>query len=205
MRAEAPRPVRLANYRPFDYLVETVDLDVRLAPEATQVTAELRLRANPAGTAGAPLVLDGEDIELVSLALDGAPLDMNAYERGDRNLVLKHPPAEPFRLTIGTRINPAANTQLMGLYLTRGVYCTQCEAEGFRRTTFFPDRPDVLAVYRTRIEAPRADAPVLLANGNLVEAGEVPGTEGRHYAVWHDPFPKPCYLFALVAGDLAHI
>ena len=205
MRAEAPRPVRLANYRPFDYLVETVDLDVRLAPEATQVTAELRLRANPAGTAGAPLVLDGEDIELVSLALDGAPLDMNAYERGDRNLVLKHPPAEPFRLTIRTRINPAANTQLMGLYLTRGVYCTQCEAEGFRRITFFPDRPDVLAVYRTRIEARRADAPVLLANGNLVEAGEVPGTEGRHYAVWHDPFPKPCYLFALVAGDLAHI
>ena len=205
MRAEAPRPVRLANYRPFDYLVETVDLDVRLAPEATQVTAELRLRANPAGTAGAPLVLDGEDIELVSLALDGAPLDMNAYERGDRNLVLKHPPAEPFRLTIGTRINPAANTQLMGLYLTRGVYCTQCEAEGFRRITFFPDRPDVLAVYRTRIEARRPDAPVLLANGNLVESGEVSGAEGRHYAVWHDPFPKPCYLFALVAGDLAHI
>src|SRR5919199_1333790 len=205
MRAEAPRPVRLANYRPFDYLVETVDLDVRLAPEATQVTAELRLRANPAGIAGAPLALDGEDLELASLALDGAPLGADAYELGAGKLVLKRPPTGPFRLTIGTRVNPAANTQLMGLYLSKGVYCTQCEAEGFRRITFFPDRPDVLAVYRTRIEARRADAPVLLANGNLVEAGEVPGAEGRHYAVWHDPFPKPCYLFALVAGDLAHI
>src|SRR5919199_1664904 len=205
MRSEAPRPVRLEDYRPFDYLVDTVELDVSLAPEATRVTAELRLRANPAGTAGAPLVLDGEDLALESLALDGAPLDASAYELGAGKLVLKVPPAEPFRLTIGTRIEPAANTQLMGLYVSKGVYCTQCEAEGFRRITFFPDRPDVLAVYRTRLEARRAEAPVLLANGNLVEAGEVPGTEGRHYAVWHDPFPKPCYLFALVAGDLAHI
>src|SRR5918912_2363594 len=202
MRSEAPRPVRLEDYRPFDYLVDTVDLDVRLAPEATQVTAELRIRANPAGIAGAPLVLDGEDLELEALALDGAPLDADAYELGGGKLVLKQPPAAPFRLTIGTRIDPAANTQLMGLYVSKGVYCTQCEAEGFRRITFFPDRPDVLAVYRTRIEAPRADAPVLLANGNLIESDAVPGTD-RHYAVWRDPFPKPCYLFALVAGDLA--
>src|SRR5919199_5089362 len=101
MRSEAPRPVRLEDYRPFDYLVDTVDLDVRLAPEATQVTAELWIRANPAGIAGAPLALDGEDIELEHVALDGAPLDRQAYELGEGKLVLKHPPAAPFRLTIG--------------------------------------------------------------------------------------------------------
>ena len=204
MRSEAPRPVHLEDYRPSDYLIDTVDLDLHLAPEATRVTARLRLRPNPAGASGASLALDGEDLELESLALDGQPLGAEAYEVSDSKLLLKRPPAEPFELTAVTRINPAANTQLMGLYRSNGVYCTQCEAEGFRRITYFIDRPDVLAVYRTRIEARRAEAPVLLSNGNLVESGEVPGAD-RHYAVWHDPFPKPSYLFAVVAGDLAHV
>src|SRR5690606_20484120 len=111
-----------------------------------------------------------------------------------------NPPAS-FVLEIGTRINPKANTHLSGLYISNNVFCTQCEAEGFRRITYFPDRPDVMAVYRTTIRADRRNYPVLLSNGNLVEQGELP--DGRHYAVWDDPFPKPCYLFALVAGDLA--
>src|ERR687886_1309326 len=119
MRSEAPRPVRLEDYRPFDYLVETVDLDVRLAPEATRVTAELRLRANPAGTAGAPLVLDGEDLELEALALDGVPLDASAYRLGEGKLVLAHPPAAPLPLTLGARIDPAAHTQLIGVFVSQ--------------------------------------------------------------------------------------
>src|SRR6185436_6623974 len=111
------------------------------------------------------------------------------------------PPQRPFRLEIETLVDPSANTQLSGLYRTSGNYCTQCEAEGFRRITYFPDRPDVMAVYTTRIEADKSETPVLLANGNLIESGDLPG--GRHFAVWHDPFPKPSYLFAMVAGDLS--
>ena len=117
-------------------------------------------------------------------------------------LTIAQPPHRPFRLEIETVIDPSANTQLMGLYRSGAIYCTQCEAEGFRRITYFLDRPDVMAVYTTRIEAEKADAPVLLANGNLVASGDVPGTS-RHFAVWHDPFPKPSYLFALVGGKLA--
>ncbi len=105
----------------------------------------------------------------------------------------------PSRLTIETVIDPSANTQLMGLYRSSGTYCTQCEAEGFRRITYFPDRPDVMAVYTTRIEADKGQAPILLANGNLIESGDLPA--GRHFAVWRDPFPKPSYLFAMVGGD----
>ena len=194
-------PVRLEDYRPPDWLVKTVDLDVSLDPTATRVRATLALAPNPAGVAGAPLVLDGDGLTLASLALDGAPLAADRYSATPDRLTIPVPP-RPLRLAIETIVDPSANTQLMGLYRSSGTYCTQCEAEGFRRITYFPDRPDVMAVFTTRVEADKAAAPVLLANGNFVRAGDVPGT-GRHFAVWHDPFPKPCYLFALVGGNLA--
>src|SRR5580704_12315907 len=194
-------PVRLEDYRPPDWLVKTVDLDVSLDETTTRVRATLALEPNPAGVAGAPLVLDGDELTLSSLALDGAPLAADRYSATPGRLSIAAP-ARPLRLDIETNVDPSANTQLMGLYRSSGTYCTQCEAEGFRRITYFPDRPDVMAVFTTRVEADKAAAPVLLANGNFVRAGDVPGT-GRHFAVWHDPFPKPCYLFALVGGKLA--
>ena len=202
MRTEEARPVRLEDYRPPDWLVDTVELDVALHPTATRVRATLRLRPNPIAVAPAPVVLDGDDLKLVSLKLNGETLPAAHYLATPDSLTLPQPPHGPFALEIETEVDPSANTRLMGLYRSAGTYCTQCEAEGFRRITYFPDRPDVLAVYTTRIEAEKPQAPVLLANGNLVDAGDVPGT-ARHFAVWRDPFPKPSYLFALVGGDLA--
>jgi aminopeptidase N len=201
MRTEEPRPVRLKDYRPPDWLIETVDLDVSLDPTATTVRAKLRVKPNGAG-APAPLVLDGEELKLRSLALDGRPLPDGSFLATPERLTIAQPPNRPFELTIETVVDPTNNTQLMGLYRAGTTYCTQCEAEGFRRITYFLDRPDVMAVYTTRIEADKGETPVLLSNGNLIAQGDVPGT-GRHFAVWHDPFPKPCYLFALVGGELA--
>src|SRR5581483_1414101 len=137
---------------------------------------------------------------LMALRLDGAELKPDSYRATPDQLTIAQPPNGPFTLEIETLVDPSANTQLSGLYRSSGTFCTQCEAEGFRRITYFPDRPDVMAVYTTRIEADKKEAPVLLANGNLVERGDLP--DGRHYAVWHDPHPKPSYLFALVGGDL---
>jgi aminopeptidase N len=202
MRTEEARPIRLEDYRPPDWLVETVELDVTLDPVATRVRATLTLRPNGNGTAPAPLMLDGDALELRALKLDGAALPPEQFVATADRLTIAQPPHRPFRLEIETVVDPSANTQLMGLYRSGSIYCTQCEAEGFRRITYFPDRPDVMAVYTTRIEAEKADAPVLLANGNLIASGDVPGTS-RHFAVWHDPFPKPSYLFALVGGKLA--
>ena len=201
MRTEEPRPIRLKDYRPPDWLIETVDLDVSLDPTATTVRSKLRVKPNGAATP-APLVLDGEDLKLRSLKLDGKPLPGEAFMATADKLTIAQPPNRSFTLEIETVIDPAANTQLMGLYRAGSTYCTQCEAEGFRRITYFLDRPDVMAIYTTRIEADKSEAPVLLSNGNLIAKGDVPGTN-RHFAVWHDPFKKPCYLFALVGGDLA--
>jgi len=202
MRTEEARPVRLEDYRPPDWLVETVELDVSLDSTATQVRAALMLRPNGSGAAPAPLVLDGDALNLRALKLDGAALSAEQFVVTPDRLTIAQPPQRRFRLEIETVVDPSANTQLSGLYRSGAIYCTQCEAEGFRRMTYFPDRPDVMAVYTTRIEADKTEAPVLLANGNLVRSGNVPGTT-RHFAVWHDPFPKPSYLFALVGGDLA--
>ncbi|MEX0841578.1 MAG: aminopeptidase N, partial [Xanthobacteraceae bacterium] len=201
MRTEQARPIRLQDYRPPDWLVETVRLDVSLHPTATRVRARLNLRPNAGGVSPAPVVLDGDGLKLVSLAIDGVPLPPEHYVATPDNLTISQAPPRAFSLEIETEVDPSANTQLSGLYRSSGTYCTQCEAEGFRRITYFPDRPDVMAVYTTRIEADKAEAPVLLANGNLIEQGDLPG--GRHFAVWHDPFPKPSYLFALVGGTLA--
>ncbi|MFZ4807051.1 MAG: aminopeptidase N [Hyphomicrobiaceae bacterium] len=205
MKTDTPRPIRLKDYRPPSFLIDQVRLDVVLHPTETIVRARLDLRRNPGvHKSGDALVLDGEHLELVSIDLDGARLGAHAYKIDDRSLTLIRPPAGPFRLEIVTRINPEANKALQGLYRSRGVYCTQCEAQGFRRITYFLDRPDVLATYTTRIEADRAEVPVLLSNGNPIERGTLAGGR-RHYVVWQDPHPKPCYLFALVGGDLAAV
>jgi aminopeptidase N len=203
MRTEEHRPILLKDYRPPDWLIETVDLDVSLHPSATRVRSKLKVKPNAAG-APAPLVLDGEDLKLVSLAIDGKQLPPENFVATPDRLTIAQPPNRPFELEIETIIDPVGNTQLMGLYSAGETYCTQCEAEGFRRITYFLDRPDVMAVYTTRIEADKSEAPVLLSNGNLIAEGDVPGT-GRHFAVWHDPFKKPSYLFALVGGKLAHV
>src|SRR5262249_26674220 len=202
MRTEEARPVHLEDYRPPDWLVEAVELDVSLDPTAPQVRAALTLRPNGTGAGPGPLMLDGESLKLRALKLDGAAPPPEQFVATPERLTIAQPPQRRFRLEIETVVDPSANTQLLGLYRSGAIYCTQCEAEGFRRITYFPDRPDVMAVYTTRIEAEKADAPVLLANGNLVASGDVPGTT-RHFAVWHDPFPKPSYLFALVGGKLA--
>jgi aminopeptidase N len=202
MRTEESRPVRLADYRPPEWLVETVELDIALDPKATRVRATLALRPNGNSGPPAPLVLDGEALALHSIKLDGAALPAEQYVATPDRLTIAQPPQQSFRLEIETVVDPSANTQLLGLYRSGAIYCTQCEAEGFRRITYFPDRPDVMAVYTTRIEAEKADAPVLLANGNLIARGDVAGGS-RHFAVWHDPFPKPSYLFAMIGGTLA--
>jgi len=205
MKTETPQPIHLTDYRPVPYLIDSVDLDFQLHPDATQVRARLSLRPNPASTTNnAPLVLDGEKIVLQSLVLDGALLQPSQYRVGEQSLTIANVPAAPFTLEIVTTCNPAANTELSGLYVSGGVFCTQCEAEGFRRITYFLDRPDVMARYTVRMEAERASVPVLLSNGNPREDGLIGGTT-RHYAVWDDPFPKPSYLFALVAGDLGAV
>ena len=153
------------------------------------------------GRPGAALALDGDELVLTSFKLDGAVPVAEAFTVTPDQLTLFAPPSQPFVLEIETALDPAQNLELMGLYRSGSAYCTQCEAEGFRRIIYFLDRPDVLSVYTVRLEAERAEAPVLLSNGNLVETGDVEGTD-RHYAVWHDPHLKPCYLFALVGGDL---
>jgi aminopeptidase N len=200
MRTDTAQSIRLKDYQPPDWLVETVSLDVTLHPTAARIRATLALKPNPR-SASAPLILNGDGLSLISLKLDGTVMGPDSYVATPESLTIAQPPNGSFNLEIETIVDPSANTQLSGLYRSNGTYCTQCEAEGFRRITFFPDRPDVMAVYTTRIEADKTEAPVLLSNGNLVEHGEAPG--GRHFAVWHDPHPKPSYLFALVAGDLA--
>src|SRR6201982_169493 len=202
MRTEQGRPVRLEDYRPPDWLVESVELDVSLSPTATRVRAALTLRPNGNGAAPAPLMLDGEALTLRALKLDGAAPPPEQFVAPRAQLTIAQPPQRRFRLEIETVVDPSANTQLLGLYRSGAIYCRQCEAEGFTRITYFPDRPEAMAVYTTRVEADKAEAPVLLANGNPVAADDVPGTT-RHFAVWHDPFPKPSYLFALVGGKLA--
>jgi aminopeptidase N len=201
MRTETGQVFHLKDYRPTDFAIETVSMAFRLDPSATRVVSEMRMRRREGTDQAAPLVLDGDRLNLVSVSLDGEKLESQRYEATPERLTIHDLPAgEPFTLTVETEVDPSANTQLMGLYRSSDVYCTQCEAEGFRRITYFLDRPDVLAVYTVRIEADRKAAPLLLSNGNPVESGELGG--GRHYAVWHDPHPKPSYLFALVAGDL---
>jgi aminopeptidase N len=199
MRTEEPRAIHLADYQAPDFRIETVHLDFDLDPQATRVAAKLHIaRRQP----DAPLVLHGEDLKLVSLVLDGRVLAEAEYHLDAKSLTIPDVP-DHFVLETVCEIAPAANTALEGLYQSGGMFCTQCEPEGFRRITWFLDRPDNLSVFTVRIEAGKEQYPVLLSNGNRLEAGDLEG--GRHFALWHDPFPKPSYLFALVAGDLGSI
>lgn len=201
MKSDETPMIRLSEYRVPDYLISHVELEFQLHPTRTRVVSTLNMLPNPAGRSGAPLMLDGDDLKLLSVAIDGVPLEASVYQASAEALTITKPPAKAFTLQIETQINPDANTRLMGLYRSKGIYCTQCEADGFRRISYFLDRPDVMATYRVRIEASKSEAPLLLCNGNPVENGDVTGTD-RHYAIWEDPHKKPCYLFALVAGDL---
>ncbi|MCV3240046.1 aminopeptidase N [Mesorhizobium sp. ZC-5] len=204
MRSDTGQVFRLEDYRPSDYLIPRTHLAFRLSPENTLVTAELTIERRDGVARNAPLVLDGDELMLKSVRIDGKALDNSAYKATPDQLIIKKPPAgKKFVVSIETSLNPAKNEKLMGLYRSSNVYCTQCEAEGFRRITYFLDRPDILSVYTVRVEADRGEAPLLLANGNPGEKGTLP--DGRHYAVWEDPFPKPSYLFALVAGDLGRV
>jgi aminopeptidase N len=196
MRTDEPRAINLKDYRAPDYRISNIDLTFALDPQLTRVTATMTVARQGDSK---PLVLNGENLKLVSLSIDGKPLAEDAYDIANDLLTIASVPDE-FTLKIVTEFSPAANTALSGLYTSKGIFCTQCEAEGFRRITYFLDRPDNLAVYTTRIEADKAKFPVLLSNGNLIDKG--PLGDGRHFAVWNDPFPKPSYLFALVAGDL---
>ena len=196
----APQTIRLEDYRVPDFLIDTVDLTFDLFEDSATVTSKLAIRRNAqSDRPAAPLVLDGHHMELVSVALDGEALGGNRYTVDDASLTLGDVP-DGFTLEIVTRIEPHKNTALEGLYTSGGNFCTQCEAEGFRRITYFLDRPDVMARYSTTIIADKAKNPVLLSNGNLAETGDA--GNGRHWAKWDDPWPKPSYLFALVAGDL---
>ena len=196
MRTETPRPIRLVDYRPPAFLIEEVSLDFHLEPSATRVKARLSMRRN--GDHAKPLRLNGERLKPISVAIDGRSLAPSELAINDEWLTVLDVP-NAFVLETEVEIDPQANKALEGLYISGGRFCTQCEAEGFRKITWFADRPDVLARFTVRIEAAQS-LRHLLSNGNPVEAGELPG--GRHYAVWNDPFPKPCYLFALVAGEL---
>ncbi|MEW6632140.1 MAG: aminopeptidase N, partial [Pseudomonadota bacterium] len=204
MRTDTGHVFKLEDYRPSDYLIAKTDLDFRLSPDATHVSAVLTIERREGVAASAPLLLDGDGLTLLGVAMDGHALSAADYLATPDQLTIPKPPAASrFELRIETEIAPARNEALMGLYRSSNVYCTQCEAEGFRRITYFLDRPDILSVYTVRIEANKDEAPLLLSNGNPVESG--PLSDGRHYAVWHDPFPKPSYLFALVAGALGKV
>ncbi len=200
MYRDTPRPIYLEDYRPPEFLIEHVDLCFDLDPETTRVQAAITFRRNPAAVRGqGELRLDGEQLELEAIAIDGRPLAPAEYRVAEDALTLLRVP-DRFELTTRVCIHPALNTALEGLYQSGQMLCTQCEAEGFRRITYFLDRPDVMARYSTTLVADQVRYPVLLSNGNPVESRHLDG--GRHLARWEDPFPKPSYLFALVAGDL---
>jgi aminopeptidase N len=210
MKDPRPQPIHRKDYRPPRYLVDEVDLRVCLFEDHAEIHATLQMRRNEAAAPEPePLVLQGERLQLLSVAVDGAPLlpegdehegpPRGSYRVDQESLTIHEVPAR-FSLTTVVRTEPQNNTQLEGLYRSGRTFCTQCEAEGFRRITYFLDRPDVMARYTTTIEADARSYPVLLSNGNRIAEGELPG--GRHFVRWRDPFPKPCYLFALVAADL---
>jgi aminopeptidase N len=201
MRKESGQAIHLADYRPTSFVLERVDLTFELDPTNTKVESRLIFHRRDGMDAKAPLILDGDELTLSGLLLDQSELPAGQYDVSPERLVIRDLPAStPFEITVTTYINPEANTKLMGLYRSNGIYCTQCEAEGFRRITYFPDRPDVLAPYTVNIIADKAANPLLLSNGNFLGgAGFGPD---MHFAAWFDPHPKPSYLFALVAGDL---
>ncbi|ESX03815.1 aminopeptidase N [Mesorhizobium sp. LSJC268A00] len=202
MRTDTGQVFKLEDYRPNDFSIPQTGLTFRLSPDATRVTGVLTIERRDGAAASTSLVLDGDGLVLKRIAIDGRELAPAEYLATPDQLTILRPPAR-FQLLLETEIAPASNEALMGLYRSSNVYCTQCEAEGFRRITYFLDRPDILSVYTVRIEARLDEAPLLLSNGNPVESGAL--ADGWHFAVWDDPFPKPSYLFALVAGNLGKV
>lgn len=197
-----PKAIYLSDYQVPDFLIEHTELYFNLRDGSTTVTSALKIKRNPESAhQTAALVLQGEKMQLLSVSVDGNELPGSDYQLDEQSLTLTNVPAE-FTLGCVTVIKPEENTSLEGLYRSRSMYCTQCEAEGFRRITYYLDRPDVMSEFVTTIEADREQFPILLSNGNPLERGSVEADEQRHWAKWHDPFKKPAYLFALVAGDL---
>ncbi|KAB2892845.1 MAG: aminopeptidase N, partial [Burkholderiaceae bacterium] len=198
MREGQATAIHRADYTAPAFWIDTVDLAFDLDPAKTRVLNKMRLRRNP-DVPAQPLRLHGEELNLARVMVNGGG---TSFKMEGGQLVLENLPegTEPFELEIFTTCAPAKNTQLMGLYVSQGTFFTQCEAEGFRRITYFLDRPDVMASYSVTLRASKAEYPVLLSNGNLVDSGDL--DEGRHFAKWVDPHKKPCYLFALVAGKL---
>ncbi|AZC18794.1 aminopeptidase N [Pseudomonas sp. CMR5c] len=200
MRTEQPKMIYLKDYQAPEYLIDETHLTFELFEDHSLVHAQLVMRRNPARGAGLPpLVLDGQQLELLSVSLADQPLGAADYQLDDSHLTL-HPASASFTVDTSVRINPQTNTALEGLYKSSGMFCTQCEAEGFRKITYYLDRPDVMSKFTTTVVAEQHRYPVLLSNGNPIASG--PGEDGRHWATWEDPFMKPAYLFALVAGDL---
>ncbi|MBX8552704.1 aminopeptidase N [Pseudomonas cichorii] len=200
MRTEQPKMIYLKDYQAPEYLIDETHLTFELFDDHSLVHAQLVMRRNPERGAGLPpLVLDGQLLELVSLQLDDIELSPADYELTPDHLTL-HPKGERFTVDSTVRIHPETNTALEGLYKSSGMFCTQCEAEGFRKITYYLDRPDVMSKFTTTLSADKHDFPVLLSNGNPIASGQE--DDGRHWATWEDPFMKPAYLFALVAGDL---
>ncbi|MGH1485949.1 MAG: aminopeptidase N [Cellvibrionaceae bacterium] len=205
MKDSQPQTIYLKEYKVPDFFIEKTDLLFDLHEMVTTVTSSLQIKRNPKAKNNNALVLHGQDLELISLSIDGDELSDKEYQLTDESLTVVIP--DTCVLKCVTQIKPQENTSLEGLYKSSGMYCTQCEAEGFRKITYYLDRPDVMSVFTTKIIADKKAYPVLLSNGNLVEQGECEGssTAQRHWAQWSDPFKKPAYLFALVAGDLEFI
>ena len=200
MRTEQPQMIYLKDYQAPEYLIDETHLTFELFEDHTLVHAQLVMRRNPARGAGLPpLALDGQQLELLSVKLNDLELTAQDYQLTDSHLTL-HPQTEQFVLDTSVKIHPESNTALEGLYKSGGMFCTQCEAEGFRKITYYLDRPDVMSTFTTTVIGDKNRYPILLSNGNPVGSG--PQDEGRHWATWEDPFKKPAYLFALVAGDL---
>jgi len=203
MRTDNDQVIYLKDYASSPYLIPEVTLRFDIGAAQTRVVAQLTVVPADGTAPDTPLVLDGDTLGLDSIAIDGAPLTEDQFAADETTLTIVTPPHQQFVLETEVTIFPDKNSELMGLYRSSGVWCTQCEPEGFRRITWFLDRPDILSRYTVHVNAPKELAPVLLANGNCVETGDLP--EGRYFAVWEDPHPKPSYLFALVAGDLGSI
>src|SRR5690606_23924233 len=200
MRTEQPKTIYLKDYQVPDYLIDETTLTFELYEDHSLVHAQLVMRRNPEAGAGLPaLVLHGQDMELLNLSLNDRPLGEGEYQVGDGTLTLQ-PAAASFTLDSTVRIHPETNTALEGLHKSGTMFCTQCEAEGVRKITYYLARPEAMSSFTTAVSADKQRYPVLLSNGNPIASGE--GEDGRHWAPWQDPFKKPAYLFALVAGDL---
>ena len=203
MKTQTPQTIFLKDYRVPQFFIDTADLHIDLGEEWTTVKARLKCRRNTASTENTnSLVLDGQKMELQNVRLDNVELRQEQFQVDDSYLTIPDVP-ETFVLETEVRIQPQNNTELEGLYKSSKMFCTQCESEGFQKITYFLDRPDVMSIYNTTISADAELYPIILSNGNPTDSGKL--TDGRHWVKWEDPFPKPAYLFALVAGNLLNI